>query len=422
MTELILSDRAARIGLAPNAAAKARAQALAASGRTVVELTSGEPDFDTPESIKQAAIAALTAGETKYTPQAGTLELRNAISEKLARENGLDYSAAQIIACSGGKHVIYNAFAATLRSGDEVIVPAPYWQSFPAMVSINDGTAVTPATSREDGYKLTPARLEAAITARTRWLIVNTPSNPSGAVYTADELAALADVLRRHPHVWLLLDEIYEHIRFDDGSRAHLLTLAPDLADRTLIVNGASKPFAMTGWRIGYGAGPADLIRAMTIVQSQSTSAPSSISQAALAAALRGDQSFVRESVTAYRERRDLLLDGLRDIDGLQCVAPQGAFFAFVDCSALIGATAPGGKPLRSDVDFVDYLLFEHGLAAVDGTSFGLPNHFRLSIVADRDALIEGVRRLAAAVAALSHKAAGPQRAGKESTEVTETA
>jgi aspartate aminotransferase len=402
MTELILSDRAARIGLAPNAAAKARAQALAASGRTVVELTSGEPDFDTPDWIKQAAIAALAAGETKYTAQAGTLDLRNAISEKLARENGLDYSAAQIIACSGGKHVIYNAFAATLRAGDEVIVPAPYWQSFPAMVSINDGTPVTLTASREDGYKLTPERLEAAITAHTRWLILNTPANPSGAVYSSDELTALAGVLRRHPHVWLLLDEIYEHIRFDEGSRTHLLTLAPDLADRTLIVNGASKSFAMTGWRIGYGAGPLGLIRAMTIVQSQSTSAPSSIAQAALAAALRGDQSFVRASVAAYQERRDLLLERLRDIDGLHCAAPQGAFFAFVDCSSLIGSTMPDGKPVRSDVEFVDYLLFEHGLAVVDGTSFGLPNHFRLSIVADRDAIIEGARRLAAAVKALA--------------------
>jgi aspartate aminotransferase len=417
MTELTLSDRAARVGLAPNAAAKARAQALAASGRTVIELTSGEPDFDTPDWIKQAATAALAAGETKYTAQAGTLDLRTAISEKLATENGLAYPAAQIIACGGGKHVIYNAFAATLRSGDEVIVPAPYWQSFPAMVSINDGTPVTLPTSRESGYKITPAQLDAAITARTRWLILNTPSNPSGAVYTTAELTALADVLRRYPHVWVLLDEIYEHIRFDDESRTHLLTLAPDLADRTLIVNGASKPFAMTGWRIGYGAGPAALIRAMTIVQSQSTSAPSSVSQAALAAALRGDQAFVRASVAAYRERRDLLLDGLRAIDGLQCAAPQGAFFAFVDCSALIGATTPDGKPLESDTDFVDYLLFGHGLAVVDGTSFGLPGHFRLSFVADRDALIEGVQRLAAAVTALSRNTGKSTEPRAETTE-----
>ncbi|KAA0999684.1 aminotransferase class I/II-fold pyridoxal phosphate-dependent enzyme [Paraburkholderia panacisoli] len=401
MTKLILSERAARIGIAPNAAAKARAQALAQSGRTVVDLTSGEPDFDTPASIKQAAIAALAAGDTKYTAPAGTLDLRNAISEKLARENGLAYPPQQIIASNGGKHVIYNAFAATLRTGDEVIVPAPFWQSFPAMVSSNDGTPVLLAGLREDGYKLTPARLEAAITPRTRWLILNTPSNPSGAVYDANELAELASVLRRYPHVWVLLDEIYEHIRFDDGSREHLLTLAPDLADRTLIVNGGSKPFAMTGWRIGYGAGPAELIGAMTIVQSQSTSAPSSIGQAALAAALRGDQRFVRESVAAYRERRDLLLDALRDIDGLHYIAPQGAFFAFVDCSALIGSTTVSGSRILSDVDFVEYLLYEHGLAVVDGTSFGVPHHIRLSIVAGRDEIVEGARRLAAAVAAL---------------------
>jgi aspartate aminotransferase len=412
MTKLILSERAARIGIAPNAAAKARAQALAESGRTVVELTSGEPDFDTPEWIKQAAIAALAAGETKYTAQAGTQELRNAISEKLARDNDLTYPAAQIIASNGGKHVIYNAFAATLRSGDEVIVPAPFWQSFPAMVSINDGTPVLLAGLREDGYKLTPARLEAAITPRTRWLILNTPSNPSGAVYGADELIELAAVLRRHPHVWILLDEIYEHIRFDDGSREHWLTLAPDLADRTLIVNGGSKPFAMTGWRIGYGAGPVELIRAMTIVQSQSTSAPSSIGQAALAAALPGDQRFVRESVEAYRERRDLLLDALSGIDGLSCVAPQGAFFAFVDCSALIGSTTASGRQIQSDTDFVDYLLYDHGLAVVDGTSFGVPDHFRLSIVAERGAIVEGARRLADAVAALA-----PRDAVARSTE-----
>ena len=411
MAQLILSDRAARIGLAPNAAAKARAQALAASGREIVELTSGEPDFDTPDWIKQAAYAALVAGETKYTAQAGTLDLRNAISEKLARESELAYPASQIIACSGGKHVIYNALAATLRSGDEVIVPAPYWQSFPAMVSVNDGTPVTVPGVREEGYKLTPEQLEKALTPRTRWLILNTPANPSGAVYTADELAALADVLRRHPHVWLLLDEIYEPIRFDDGDRVHLLKIAPDLSDRTLIVNGASKPFAMTGWRIGYGAGPAELIRAMTVVQSQSTSAPSSIAQAALAAGLRGDQSFVREAVASYRERRDLLLDALRDIDGLQCVAPQGAFFALVDCSALLGAATASGQRLLSDIDVVDYLLFEHGLAVVDGTSFGLPGHFRVSIVAERRAIEEGVRRLAAAVAALTRDAATPEPA-----------
>ncbi|MGF6771766.1 aspartate aminotransferase [Paraburkholderia sp. GAS199] len=407
MSKLILSERAARIGIAPNAAAKARAQALAESGRTVIELTSGEPDFDTPESIKDAAIAALAAGQTKYTAQAGTADLRNAISEKLARENGLSYPAAQIIAGNGGKHVIYNAFAATLRSGDEVIVPAPFWQSFPAMVSINDGTPVLLAGLREDGYKLTPARLDAAITPRTRWLILNTPSNPSGAVYDADELLALAAVLSRHPHVWVLLDEIYEHIRFDDGSREHLLTLAPDLADRTLIVNGGSKPFAMTGWRIGYGAGPVELIQAMTIVQSQSSSAPSSIAQAALAAALRGDQRFVRDSVAAYRERRDLLLAALSRIDGLSCVAPQGAFFAFVDCSALIGAITANGRTIRSDVDLVDFLLYEHGLAVVDGTSFGVPDHFRVSFVAGREAIVEGVTRLAAAVAALTRHDAG---------------
>ncbi|WP_250474189.1 aminotransferase class I/II-fold pyridoxal phosphate-dependent enzyme [Caballeronia sp. GAFFF1] len=412
MTQLILSRRAERIGLAPNAAAKARAQALAASGRSIVELTAGEPDFDTPASIKQAAIDALAAGDTKYTPPAGTADLRAAIRDKLARENGLDYPAERIIVSSGGKHVIYNAFAATLREGDEVIVPAPFWQSFPAMVSINDGTPLIVASGAEEGYKLTPARLEAAITPRTRWLILNTPSNPSGAVYGIDELAALADVLRRHPHVWVLLDEIYEHIRFDDGARDHFLRIAPDLADRTLIVNGASKPYAMTGWRVGYGAGPVELIRAMTVVQSQSTSSPSSIGQAALAAALRGDQGFVASSVAAYRERRDLLLDAFAMIEGVRCVPPQGAFFAFVDVSALIGAMTPEGETIASDVDLVAHLLYAHGLAVVDGTSFGMPDHIRLSMVANSATLAEGAARLAVAVAGLRRVPSdvGPQK------------
>ncbi|BBQ00375.1 aminotransferase [Burkholderia sp. SFA1] len=413
MTQLILSRRASRIGLAPNAAAKARAQALAASGRSVVELTAGEPDFDTPVPVKQAAIEALAAGDTKYTPPAGTADLRAAIRDKLARENRLDYATDQIIVSSGGKHVIYNAFAATLDEGDEVIVPAPFWQSFPAMVSINDGVPVTVASRPEDGYKLTPARLEAAITPRTRWLILNTPSNPGGAVYDIDELSALAAVLRRHPHVWVLLDEIYEHIRFDGGARDHFLTLAPDLAARTLIVNGASKPYAMTGWRVGYGAGPVELIRAMVVVQSQSTSSPSSIGQAALAAALRGDQAFVATSVAAYRERRRLLLDALAKIDGVRCVPPQGAFFAFVDVNALIGSTTPKGETIASDVDFVAYLLHEHGLAVVDGTSFGTPDHIRLSMVADSAKLVEGAARLAAAVAALK-RAQAPERLQQE--------
>lgn len=410
MAQLILSRRAARIGLAPNAAAKARAQALAASGRSIVELTAGEPDFDTPESIKQAAIAALAAGDTKYTPPAGTADLRAAIRDKLARENALDYAPEQIIVSGGGKHVIYNAFAATLSEGDEVIVPAPYWQSFPAMVSINDGTPVIVASRPEADYKLTPATLEAAITPRTRWLILNTPSNPGGAVYGPDELAALAVVLRRHPHVWVLLDEIYEHIRFDDHPRDHFLRIAPDLADRTLIVNGASKPYAMTGWRVGYGAGPAELIAAMTVVQSQSTSSPSSIGQAALAAALRGDQAFVATSVAAYRERRDLLLAAFAKIDGVRCVPPQGAFFAFVDVRELIGAVTPNGETIASDIDLVAYLLHEHGLAVVDGTSFGTPDHIRLSMVADPAQLTEGVARLAAAVAALRRSHLTSQR------------
>ena len=397
-----LSQRVRRVALSPNAAAKARAQSLAAQGRDIIELTSGEPDFDTPDFIKEAAVAALWNGATKYTATNGTAGLRQAISDKFARDNDLDFPAARIIVSNGGKQIIYNALAATLDAGDQVIIPAPYWQSFPAIVKITDGIPVVVQCARSSGYKLTPAQLEAALTPRTRWLVLNTPSNPSGAVYTRAELGALAEVLRRYPRVWVLLDEIYERIRFDDEPRTHFLHLAPDLRSRTLIVNGASKTYAMTGWRIGYGAGPAELIDAMTVVQSQVSSAPSAVGQAALAAALVGDQSFIDRSVAAYRSRRDLLVQAFAPIDGLTLSEPQGAFFAFTDCSALLGRRTPAGRVIDTDLAFVDYLLTEHGVAAVDGTSFGSPGHFRLSIAAGTDSIAQAAQRIAHACASLS--------------------
>jgi aspartate aminotransferase len=296
-TPFALSQRVQRVKLSANAAASARASALIAQGRDVLVLTAGEPDFDTPQPIKQAAIAALARGETKYTPTAGTTELRRAISAKYRRENALDYPPAQIVVSNGAKQVIFNALAATLDAGDEVVLPAPYWPSFPDIVAVNDGTPVIVPVDESTAFKLTPPVLEAAITPRTRWLILNSPGNPSGAVYTATELAALAEVLRRHPRVLVLWDEIYEHIWFTAEAPVHLLQVAPDLRERTLLVNGASKTYAMTGWRIGWGAGPKALVDAMVVIQSQASSGPNSIGQAAVASALvSADQSFVTES------------------------------------------------------------------------------------------------------------------------------
>lgn len=397
-----LSGRARRVRLSANAAASGRAAALAAQGRDVLVLTSGEPDFDTPEPIKQAAVAALGRGETKYTATPGTLRLRQAISAKYRRENALDYPVSHIVVANGAKQVIFEALAATLDAGDEVIVPAPYWPSFPDIVRVNDGTPVIVATGEASGFKLTPQALEQAITPRTRWLILNSPGNPTGAVYAAGELAALAEVLRRHPRVLVLWDEVYEHIWFGAGAPVHLLHAAPDLRERTLLVNGASKTYAMTGWRIGWGAGPEALVRAMVVIQSQVSSGANAVGQAATEAALQSpDQRFVVEARSAYARRAAFVSAALNAVPGISVLAPEGAFFVYVNCGGLIGRVRPGGQVIGSDSDVVDWLLEAEGVAVVDGPSYGLSPYFRLSIAAGDAVLADAVGRIARAVGAL---------------------
>ncbi|WP_395317191.1 aspartate transaminase [Variovorax sp. UC74_104] len=396
-----IAARVRRIKPSPSTSAADRANELRRQGKSIVNLVVGEPDFDTPAHIRQAAAAAIERGATRYTLMAGTVELREAIVAKLQRENGLSYAMNEIIATSGAKSAIYNAFAVTLEPGDEVIIPAPYWVSYPDMVLACEGTPVTVACPEANGFKLTPAQLEAAITPRTRWLLINSPSNPTGASYTAAEYRALAEVLQRHPQVMVMTDEIYEHIRFGSEPLPHILAVAPSLRDRTLIVNGVSKTYAMTGWRIGYAAGPVDLIKALDTLLSQSTGNCCSVSQAAAAAALNGDQRFVAESVAVYRQRRDRTLALVNEIPGLSCATPPGAFYLYIDCGGLIGKTTPEGKRLQEDGDVVMYLLESEGVAVVAGTAYGLSPYFRLSIATSLETLEEGCRRIARAVAAL---------------------
>lgn len=396
-----IAARVRRIKPSPSTSAADRANELRRQGKSIVNLVVGEPDFDTPAHIRQAAAAAIERGATRYTLMAGTVELREAIVAKLERENGLRYAMNEIIATSGAKSAIYNAFAITLEPGDEVIIPAPYWVSYPDMVLACEGTPVTVACPEANGFKLTPAQLEAAITPRTRWLLINSPSNPTGASYTAAEYRALAEVLERHPHVMVMTDEIYEHIRFGGKPLPHILGVAPALRDRTLIVNGVSKTYAMTGWRIGYAAGPVDLIKALDTLLSQSTGNCCSVSQAAAAAALNGDQGFVAESVAVYRQRRDRTLALVNDIPGLGCATPPGAFYLYINCGGLIGKTTPEGKRLDEDGDVVMYLLESEGVAVVAGTAYGLSPYFRLSIATSIETLEEGCKRIARAVAAL---------------------
>ncbi|WP_093057353.1 aspartate transaminase [Variovorax sp. YR634] len=401
MTMSRIAARVRRIKPSPSTSAADRANELRRQGKSIVNLVVGEPDFDTPPHIRQAAAAAIERGATRYTLMAGTVELREAIVAKLERENGLRYAMNEIIATSGAKSAIYNAFAITLEPGDEVIIPAPYWVSYPDMVLACEGTPVTVACPESQGFKLAPAQLEAAITPRTRWLLINSPSNPTGASYTAAEYRALAEVLERHPHVMVMTDEIYEHIRFDGEATPHLLVEAPALRDRTLIVNGVSKTYAMTGWRIGYAAGPVDLIKALDTLLSQSTGNCCSVSQAAAAAALNGDQGFVAESVAVYKQRRDRTLALINDIPGLSCATPPGAFYLYINCGGLIGKTTPEGKRLNEDGDVVMYLLESEGVAVVAGTAYGLSPYFRLSIATSIETLEEGCTRIARAVAAL---------------------
>ncbi|OCR21492.1 aspartate aminotransferase [Pseudomonas syringae] len=391
-----LSKRVQRVTLSANAAAKSRVTALRDAGVDILDLTTGEPDFDTPEHIKQAAYAAIGAGDTKYTPTPGVRALREAVQSKLKRENRLDYPLPSIVIANGAKQIIYNAFAATLDDGDEVLVPVPYWPSFPDSVRFSGGEPVFIECGLEQGCKLTPTQLEQHITERTRWLILNGPGNPSGAVYSEAELLALAEVLRGHPQVLVLLDELYEHIRFDNHSALNLLNVAPDLQSRCLLVGGVSKTYAMTGWRIGFGAGPKELTTAMTVVQSQSTSGASSVGQAAALAAFEGGLGFLPEQVAAYQQRRDLLVSALSAVQGLQVLEPQGGFFVFVRCAGLLGRYRPDGVRLDSDADVVDWLL-ESGVAGVAGSAYGLSPWFRLSIATATSSVAEAGRRIAIA-------------------------
>jgi len=391
---LRLSKRVQRVSLSANAAAKSQATALRDAGRDILDLTTGEPDFDTPEHIKQAAYAAIAAGATKYTPTPGVKALRVAVQRKLQQENRLDYPLESIVIANGAKQIIFNAFAATLDDGDEVLVPTPYWPSFPDSVRFSGGEPVFIECALAQGCKLTAEQLDQHIGERTRWLILNGPGNPSGAVYSAAELQALAEVLRRHPQVLILLDELYEHIRFDGHPAQSLLNVAPDLQPRCLLVGGVSKTYAMTGWRIGFGAGPQTLTNAMAVVQSQSTSGASSVGQAAALAAFEGGLDFLPEQVAAYQQRRDLLVSALRKVEGLEVLEPQGGFFVFVRCAGLLGRYRPDGVCLNSDADVVAYLL-EEGVAGVVGSAYGLSPWFRLSIATATDSVVEAGRRIA---------------------------
>ncbi len=397
-----LASRLGRIKPSPTIAVTNRARELKAAGHDVIGLGAGEPDFDTPESIKNAAIDAIARGETKYTAVDGTPGLKAAICTKFKRENGLAFSPDQVTVSGGGKQVIYNALMATLDPGDEVLIPAPYWVSYPDMVVLAEGTPVTVPASEEDGFKLRPEALEAAITPRTKWLILNSPSNPTGAAYGRDELKSLTDVLMAHPHVWLFCDDIYEHLVYDGFEFHAALAVEPNLAERTLTMNGVSKAYAMTGWRIGYGAGPAPLIKAMAMIQSQSTSNPCSISQAAAVAALEGPQDFLDEWRVVFQERRDLVVAMLNQVPGLVCHRPAGAFYVYPSCAGMIGKTTPDGKAIESSEDVASYLLESVGVAVVHGAAFGLDPFFRISYATSADVLREACERIQRAGAALA--------------------
>jgi len=398
----IIAERLKRIKPSPTLAIVGKVKELKAQGKDVIGLGAGEPDFDTPQFVKEAAYKAMLDGDTKYTPVPGTVALREAIAAKLKRDNGLDYTVDEIIAGTGGKQVLYNALMASLNPGDEVIIPAPYWVSYPDMALLAEGVPVIVECGAENEFKLTPKQLEDAITPKTKWLILNSPSNPTGAAYTAEELEALAGVLKKHDHVWVLSDDIYEHVTYDGFVFENILSVEPALKDRCLVANGVSKAYSMTGWRLGYGAGPVELIKAMTKIQSQSTSNPSSISQAAAVEALNGDQGFMDEWVANFKKRRDLVVGMLNEAEGIDCLTPQGAFYVYPSCAGVIGKTTPGGNKIRSDEDFVTYLLEGEGVAAVHGAAFGLSPHFRVSYAVSEEVLKEACGRIQRACSLLS--------------------
>jgi aspartate aminotransferase len=398
----IVAERLQRVKPSPTIAVTMKAAELKAAGKDVIGLGAGEPDFDTPANIKAAAKAAIDKGDTKYTAVDGTPALKKAIAAKFKRENGLDYAPNQISVGTGGKQVLYNALMATLNPGDEVIVPAPYWVSYPDMVILAEGKPVEVACSENQGFKLTAEALAAAITPKTKWLILNSPSNPTGAAYTKADLKALADVLLKHPHVWVMTDDMYEHLVYDDFEFATIAQVEPKLYERTLTVNGVSKAYCMTGWRIGYAGGPAPLIKAMQAIQSQSTSNPSSIGQAAAVEALNGNQDFIPANNKVFKERRDLVVKMLNEAKGLRCPKPEGAFYVFPSCAGTIGKKTPQGKTIETDTDFVTYLLESVGVAVVQGSAFGLAPYFRISYATSTEALRDACGRIQKACAALT--------------------
>ena len=384
----MISDRVNNIKPSLTIATNIKAQELKRAGRDIIVLAAGEPDFDTPEHIKSAAIKAINNGFTKYVPGKGTPDLQLAIQKKFKDDNNLDYDISNITVGVGGKHIIYNAFSATINSGDEVIIPAPYWVSYPDIVILNDGKPITIECGENSGFKLKPEDLEKSITNKTKWLMLNSPSNPTGSMYTKEELIELGDVLKKHKQVYILSDDIYEKIVYDQNVFHTIAEVCPELKERTLTMNGLSKSYCMTGWRVGYAAGPLNVINAMNKVQSQNVSSTASISMAASVEALNGDQSFIQSNNESFLRRRDLVVKNLNETPGLSCRTPEGAFYVFASCKGVLGKTTESGKILNSDGDFMDYLLEEVGVAGVQGSAFGLEGYFRISY-ATSDAILE---------------------------------
>jgi aspartate aminotransferase len=391
------ASRISSIGVSEILKIGARAQAMKREGKPVIILGAGEPDFDTPDYVKQAAWQAIERGQTKYTALDGTPALKAAIREKFSHENGLSYALDEITVAAGAKQILFNAMMATIDPGDEVIIPTPYWTSYSDIVQVCEGNPVLIKCDASAGFRLTAEKLEAAITPKTRWVLLNSPSNPSGAAYSAADYRPLLDVLLNYPHVWLMVDDMYEHIVYDGFGFVTPAALEPGLRDRTLTVNGVSKAYAMTGWRIGYAGGPRELIKAMAVVQSQSTSCPSSVSQAAALAALTGPQDFLRQRAASFQHRRDLVVSRLNAIDGLDCRTPEGAFYTFSGCAGVLGKVTPSGKRIQTDTDFCAYLLDDAHVAVVPGSAFGLSPFFRISYATSEAELREAMERISAA-------------------------
>jgi len=390
----LIAERLDRISPSQTIAISTKARALKAQGRDVISLSAGEPDFDTPQNVKDAAIRAIQAGDTKYTDVAGTKALRQAVADKFKRDSGLDYTADEIIVSTGGKQVIFNAMVATMNAGDEAIIPTPCWVSYPDIVALADGTPVFVPCGQNNGFKMRAEDLEAAITPRTKWFMLNSPCNPTGAAYSAEELRPICDVLLRHPDVWVFTDDIYEKLVYDGFKAATIVQVEPRLRDRTVTMNGCSKAYAMTGWRIGFAGAPARLVKAMDKLQSQSTSNTSSVSQAAAVEALNGPQGFIDEMVATYQTRRDLVVSMLNKAPGLNCHSPEGAFYVFPSVHGCIGKTSRGGTAIKDDESFVVALLEEEGVAAVHGTAFMYPGHLRISYATDTESLVKACERI----------------------------